>query len=45
MYTSELMEHIGDYLSNIIHLQVMDMAKGQNQGKFGIARCFNFSKE
>ncbi|XP_050323757.1 F-actin-uncapping protein LRRC16A isoform X3 [Bactrocera neohumeralis] len=31
MYTSELMEHIGDYLSNIIHLQVMDMAKGQNQ--------------
>lgn len=45
MYTSELMEHIGDYLSNIIHLQVMDMAKGQNQGKCGIKRCFNFVKQ
>ncbi|XP_067631697.1 F-actin-uncapping protein LRRC16A isoform X3 [Eurosta solidaginis] len=31
MYTLELMNHIGDYLSNIIHLQVMDMTKGKDE--------------
>lgn len=34
MYTLELMEHIGDYLSNIMHLQVTEMAKGQDQGEW-----------
>ncbi|XP_054736455.1 F-actin-uncapping protein LRRC16A isoform X3 [Anastrepha obliqua] len=31
MYTLELMNHVGDYLSNIIHLQVMDMTKGKDE--------------